>query len=45
VDLETNPPQPASVTDAIRAVLTESEPAPDPWWQAGLDDALQPFGE
>ena len=45
VDLETDPPQPEAVVDAIRAASTPERAEPDPWWQAGIDDALAPFGE
>ncbi len=45
MELDTNPPQPAPIADAIRAALDGGAKAPDPWWQAGIDDALEPFGE
>ena len=40
VDVEANPPQPDQVTAAIGAVLTEAATGTDPWWQAGIDEAL-----
>jgi hypothetical protein len=45
VGFEAIPPQPEPVTDAIRIVLTEADAEPDPWWQAGIDEALEPFPE
>jgi hypothetical protein len=42
VDLELSPAQAPEVAAAIAAVLAGSEPAaPDPWWQAGVDEALE----
>jgi len=40
VELETDPPQPEPVVRALAAALDERPPEPDPWWQAGIDDAL-----
>lgn len=40
MDLELDPPQPDEVTRALSELLTNSEQAPDPWWQAGIDEAL-----
>ena len=28
-------------TSAIADVLAEDDPAPDPWWQAGIDESLE----
>jgi hypothetical protein len=42
VDIELNPVQPPEIETAIAAALGSKEPAPaDPWWQAGIDDALE----
>jgi hypothetical protein len=40
VDVETSPPQPDAVTHELAAALAEERPAPDPWWQAGIEEAL-----
>lgn len=37
-----NPAQAPEVEAAIAAVIAPDRPAePDPWWQSGLDDALE----
>lgn len=43
VDVELNPAQAPEIEQAIAAELAATEPAaaPDPWWQAGIDDALE----
>jgi hypothetical protein len=49
VDLELTPLQPEPVERAVGQVLAEaggvgdprSGAAPDPWWQAGIDEALE----
>jgi hypothetical protein len=41
MDVELEPQQPPVVAKAIAQLLTESEQAPDPWWQAGIDEALE----
>ena len=41
VNPETNPPQSEDVARAITDVLAEDEPVPNPWWQAGIDEALE----
>jgi hypothetical protein len=42
VDVELTPAQAPAVAAAIAAVVAAGEPAaPDPWWQAGIDDALE----
>jgi hypothetical protein len=42
VDVDLNPPQPPEIAAAIVAALAAGEPAaPDPWWQAGIEDALE----
>ena len=41
VTTETKPPQTEEITRAISEALAAEEPAPDPWWQAGIDDDLE----
>jgi len=42
VDVELTPAQAPEVEAVIAAALATAEPAaPDPWWQAGLDEALE----
>jgi hypothetical protein len=42
MDVELEPQQPDEVALAVAALLAESEQAsPDPWWQAGIDEALE----
>jgi len=38
--VELEPPQPVTVADAVAELLGSGELRPDPWWQAGLDEAL-----
>jgi hypothetical protein len=40
VELELTPEQPAEIAATIRDLVTAPAPAPDPWWQAGVEDAL-----
>jgi hypothetical protein len=40
VDLELSPAQPDAVAAAIEALVTPPSQHADPWWQAGLDEAL-----
>jgi len=40
VEIETSPPQPEEVADAIRDALAEQPRRPDPWWQAGVHESL-----
>jgi hypothetical protein len=40
VDVELEPDQPDPVSRAISAALAGGEAEPDPWWQAGIDEAL-----
>ena len=42
MELELTPEQPRAVAEAVASVLGGPEPAPDPWWQAGIDEALTP---
>jgi hypothetical protein len=41
VDVELTPEQPPAVLEAIEALVVPPPPEPDPWWQAGLDEALE----
>ena len=42
VDVELNPAQAPAVEAAIVAALSPGvAAAPDPWWQAGIDEALE----
>jgi hypothetical protein len=38
--LELTPAQPDGVREAVAALLGDHSGEIDPWWQAGLDDAL-----
>jgi hypothetical protein len=38
--LELTPVQPEAVMEAVAALLRDAPADVDPWWQAGLDDAL-----
>ncbi len=38
--IELSPPQPPAVRRAIADALAEPGATVDPWWQAGLDEAL-----
>lgn len=42
IGVELTPEQPEQVTAAIEAALATPAPAPDPWWQAGLEESLEP---
>jgi hypothetical protein len=42
VEIELDPEQPEEVTRAVAELLAEAAAAPDPWWRAGLDDAVEP---
>jgi len=42
VDVELTPAQAPEIAAAIAAaVASEGPPEPDPWWQAGIDEALE----
>ncbi len=44
MDVELIPAQPAEVEAAIAAALdAERSPEPDPWWRAGIDEALETY--
>jgi hypothetical protein len=40
VDLELSPAQPEAVATAIEALVVPAPQEADPWWQAGLEQAL-----
>ena len=40
-DLELTPKQPPEVAAAIAAIVVRAMPEPDPWWLAGLREALE----
>jgi hypothetical protein len=42
VDIELTPDQPEQVAAVIVAALADPDPGPSPWWQAGLDESLEP---
>jgi len=41
MDVEISPEQPDEVAAAVAAALAGPVPAPDPWWQAGLEESLE----
>ena len=41
VQLEVRPEQPAAVEAALAELLAREPQTPDPWWQAGIEDALR----
>jgi hypothetical protein len=41
VDVELEPEQPAEVVRTVEELLTDSRAAPDPWWQAGIQEATE----
>ena len=40
MDVELDPPQPAPVAEVVAEALADGPPEPDPWWRAGIDEAL-----
>ena len=44
IDVELTPEQPDEVAAAIAAALAEQTQSrtPGPWWQAGLEESLEP---
>ncbi len=43
MELEVTPEQPPEVVAAAKALLEDAGPVADPWWRAGLEEAL--YGE
>ena len=43
MDVELSPEQAPEIVAAAKELLTRAAAPPDPWWQAGLDEAL--YGE
>jgi hypothetical protein len=41
VDVALEPPQPDEVAAVVAQALAVSDSGPDPWWQAGVDEALE----
>jgi hypothetical protein len=41
VDVELEPEQPDEVSRAVEELLADSRPTPDPWWQAGIEEAIE----
>ena len=41
VNPELDPPQSDDVARAIADALAEDDPLPAPWWQAGIEEALE----
>lgn len=42
VEIDLDPAQPEAVVRAVSELVAPSGPAADPWWQAGVDEALGP---
>jgi hypothetical protein len=40
VDVELIPEQPPGVEAAVADALADHRPEPDPWWKAGIEEAL-----
>jgi hypothetical protein len=40
MDVELDPPQPKPVAEAVVDALADAPRDPDPWWRAGIDEAL-----
>ena len=40
MELELSPEQPEPVADAIETLVAPAPRQPDPWWQAGVAEAL-----
>ena len=45
MEFEFDPEQPDAVVCAVRELLGAAAPPPDPWWQAGVDEVLNPAGD
>ncbi|HEX6763407.1 MAG TPA: hypothetical protein VF094_11470 [Gaiellaceae bacterium] len=42
MEIDLDPAQPEAVVRAVSELVAPSGPAADPWWQAGVDEALGP---
>ncbi len=40
-EVELTPEQPPAVAEQVAAVVDAGPRAPDPWWQAGLEEQLE----
>ena len=40
MDVDLDPPQPEPVAEAVAEALATRPGAPDPWWKAGIEEAL-----
>ncbi|HEY7397128.1 MAG TPA: hypothetical protein VH538_02410 [Gaiellaceae bacterium] len=45
MELELDPAQPDAIVSAVAELLAPAASAPDPWWQAGLDESLESSDE
>ena len=41
MELELTPAQPVEIVEALAALVVAPAAAPDPWWQAGIDELLE----
>jgi hypothetical protein len=41
VDVELEPEQPDEVARAVVELLADAARAPDPWWEAGIEDSIE----
>ena len=41
MDVELTPEQPREVEEAVAALLAQGLSGPDPWWEAGNQEALE----
>jgi len=41
LELELAPEQPPEIEQALAAALEPGPPTPDPWWEAGIRDAVE----
>jgi hypothetical protein len=40
MEVETTPPQPPEVAEAVEGALAEPPREPDPWWKAGIEENI-----
>ena len=40
MELELTPVQPPEIAEAVADALGTAPPRPDPWWEAGIEEAL-----